>query len=113
MNLNEMSIVVIDSTHLPRGDRAMMEQILLRLDQIEMQLNRLVDMKAIQEWYDTKTAADILDRSAYSVREWCRLGRVKAEKRACGRGAAKEWMISNEELQRIKEQGLLPVRLSP
>ena len=89
----------------------MMEAILLRLEQIEMQLSRLVDAKTLQEWYDTKTVADILDRSAYSVREWCRLGRVNAEKRACGRGSAKEWMISNEELKRIKSQGLLPVRL--
>lgn len=88
-----------------------METILLRLQQIEMQLSRLVEEKTIQEWYDTKTVAEILDRSAYSVREWCRLGRVKAEKRVCGRGSAKEWMISNEELQRIKSQGLLPVRL--
>ncbi len=62
-----------------------------------------------QEWYDTKATAEILGRSAYSVREWCRLGRVRTKKRRCGRGGAKEWMISHEELERIKSEGLLPL----
>ena len=88
----------------------MNDDILERLERIELQLDVLVNAKVTQEWYDTKTAAEILDRSAYSVREWCRLGRVRAEKRACGRGAAKEWMISHEELQRIKSEGLLPIK---
>ena len=83
--------------------------ILDKLNRIESRLSDLIEERTFQEWYDTKTAAEILGRSAYSVREWCRLGRVKAEKRACGRGSAKEWMISHEELQRIKAEGLLPL----
>lgn len=85
----------------------MYELILQRLERIEIQLVALVDEKRVQEWYDTKTVADMLDRSSYSVREWCRLGRVRATKRACGRGSAKEWMISHDELQRIRSEGLL------
>jgi len=85
----------------------MYELILQKLEQIELQLGALVDEKQVQEWYDTKTVAEMLDRSSYSVREWCRLGRVRATKRACGRGSAKEWMISHEEVQRIKSEGLL------
>lgn len=80
-----------------------------RLENIEAQLELLVEQKQVQDWYDTKTVADILERSAYSVREWCRLGRVVAEKRACGRGTSQEWMISHQELQRIKSEGLLPL----
>ena len=87
----------------------MMELILAQLERIENQLDSLIEQRATQDWYDTRTAGEILDRSAYSVREWCRLGRVKAEKRVCGRGTAKEWMISHDELQRIKSQGLLPI----
>jgi hypothetical protein len=83
--------------------------ILERLERIELQLDVLVNARATQEWYDTKTVGKILGRSPYSVREWCRLGRVDAEKRVCGRGTAKEWMISHEELERIKAEGLLPV----
>tara|TARA_R110002073_G_scaffold8027_20_gene44906 strand:- start:10815 stop:11087 length:273 start_codon:yes stop_codon:yes gene_type:complete len=85
----------------------MYELILQKLEQIELQLVALVDEKQVQEWYDTKTVAEMLDRSSYSVREWCRLGRVRATKRACGRGSAKEWMISHDEVQRIKSEGLL------
>lgn len=91
---------------------SLIEVILERLERIESEITRLADAKAVQEWYDTKTAGEILDRSAYSVREWCRLGRVHAEKRVCGRGSAKEWMISNNELQRIKSEGLLPIRIA-
>ena len=80
-----------------------------QLERIEGSLDLLVQQRRIQEWYDTKAVAGILERSAYSVREWCRLGRVHAEKRRCGRGSAKEWMISHAELERIKSEGLLPL----
>jgi len=85
-----------------------MQEIIERLERIETQLAALIGQRQVQEWYDTATAAGILGKSAYSVREWCRLGRVRAEKRTCGRGTAKEWMISHEELMRIKSKGLLP-----
>ena len=87
-----------------------MNEILARLEKIETVLMTLIEQRQVQDWYDTKTAAEILGKSAYSVREWCRLGRVHAEKRSCGRGTSKEWMISHEELMRIKSEGLLPER---
>ena len=87
----------------------MNETLVERLDRIEEMLTMLVNRQRVQEWYDTKTAAEMLDRSAYSVREWCRLGRVHAEKRRCGRGTTKEWMISHEEIQRFRAEGLLPI----
>jgi len=90
----------------------MNEQIEQRLDRIESILLRIADKEPEQEWYDTKAAGKLLDRSPYSVREWCRLGRVNAEKRACGRGSAKEWMISAIELRRIKSEGLLAIKAS-
>lgn len=90
----------------------MTEAILDRLETIERKLEILVANKTQQEWYDTKTVGEILGRSAYSVREWCRHGRVRAEKRMCGRGAAKEWMISNVELERVRSEGLLPANLA-
>lgn len=90
----------------------MTDLILDRLTQIERQLEALLESRTTQEWYDTKDVANMLGRSAYSVREWCRLRRVNAEKRRCGRGSAKEWMISHEEVQRIRSEGLLPNALS-
>lgn len=87
-----------------------MNEILQRLERIETALRSLTEQRQVQDWYDTQAAANILGRSPYSVREWCRLGRVQAEKRSCGRGRSKEWMISHEELMRIRSQGLLPQR---
>lgn len=81
------------------------DSIIRRLDRIE---RLLVDQRTVKEWYSTDEVAELLDRSPYSVREWARLGRVRASKRACGRGRAKEWAISHEELTRLRNEGLLP-----
>lgn len=62
-----------------------------------------------QEWYSPVEVGEILGRKPYTVREWCRLGRVNAEKRLSGRGDAQEWEISHEEVERIKSHGLLPI----
>jgi hypothetical protein len=85
------------------------QQVLERLKRIESMLVTLIEHRQVQDCYDTKTVAKILGKSAYSVREWCRLGRVRAEKRQCGRGTSLEWMISHEELMRIRSEGLLPL----
>lgn len=82
-----------------------MSVIVERLDRIE---RLLTEQKTLKDWYTTEEVADILDRSEYTVREWARLGRIRASKRACGRGRSKEWVISHEELTRLRNDGLLP-----
>jgi hypothetical protein len=83
--------------------------LLERLERIEAMLVVLVErQQRDKEWYTTKEVADILGRSEYTVREWCRLRRVKAMKKASGRGMYQDWIISQEELQRIQKEGLLP-----
>ena len=67
-----------------------MQEILERLIRIESALETLIEQRTIQEWYDTATVAKLLGRSHYRVREWCREGRVRAEKRPCGRGNPKD-----------------------
>ena len=79
-----------------------------RLDKFEALLTQLVQQRAVKDWYTTAEAAQLLGRAAFTVREWCRLGRVHARKRACRRGRAQEWAISHQELQRIRNEGLLP-----
>ena len=85
------------------------DQIAERLDRIENLLINLVQEKQVKEFYSTGEVAEILNRAEFTVREWCRNGRIQASKRKCGRGVAKEWMIGHEELQRIQNEGLLPV----
>ena len=87
----------------------MSEQVLQRLDRIETLLEQLVSQRTVKDWYSIAEVAQILGRAEFTVREWCRLGRVSASKRKCGRGRAKEWIISHEELTRIQNEGLLPM----
>ncbi len=86
------------------------QEVARRLDCIESILQDLVAQRTIQDWYGTEEVATILKRSPYTVREWCRERRIRAEKRLCGRGRSQEWMISHEELVRIQNEGLLPKR---
>ena len=84
------------------------ENVVERLDRIEELLLALVGQKQKKDYYSTAEVAEILGRAEFPVREGCRLGRIWAEKRSCGRGRSKEWMISDEELQRFRNEGLLP-----
>ncbi len=62
-----------------------------------------------KEAYSVAEVAEILGKRPYTVREWCRLARVNARKRPCGRGRTEDWEISLEELERIRSHGLLPL----
>jgi hypothetical protein len=84
------------------------DELLERLVKIEALLAALVEQRTVKDWYSTAEAAGILRRAEFTVREWCRLGRVNAEKKKCGRGSASEWIISHAELTRIRNEGLLP-----
>jgi hypothetical protein len=87
----------------------MENEILERLDRIEDAIKQLIEDRTPREYYSTAEIAAILGKAEFTVREWCRLGRVWAEKRPCGRGNSKEWMISHVELTRIRNEGLLPM----
>jgi hypothetical protein len=103
MQRNNMKV---DETVEPASNR--LDELFARLARIETSLELLVAQQTIKEWYTTDEAAEILGKAPFTVREWCRHRRVAAAKRDCGRGGAKEWIISHEELQRIKNAGLLP-----
>jgi hypothetical protein len=97
-----------DTSDSANPGRDWIDELLGRLIRIETTLDQLLRQKAIKEWYTTEEAASILGKAPFTVREWCRHGRVKATKRDCGRGNSKEWIISREELMRIQAEGLLP-----
>jgi hypothetical protein len=80
-----------------------------RLARIEEALAALVTARTRKEFYSTSELAEILGKAEFTVREWCRLGRVHALKRSTGRGRSQEWMISDDELTRIRNEGLLPL----
>jgi hypothetical protein len=79
-----------------------------RLDRIEAALDTLARRQTAKDYYTTAEAAQILGKAEFTVREWCRLRRVRALKRRCGRGHSQEWMIAHAELLRYQNEGLLP-----
>lgn len=88
---------------------AVFGQLLNRMERIEDALAQLLQRNTMKDYYTTAEVAKILGKAEFTVREWCRLGRVYAEKRQTGRGRAKEWIISHQELTRIRNEGLLPL----
>lgn len=89
-----------------------------RLEKIEAMLVVLVERQQVREWYSVEEFARIVGRAEFTCREWCRHGRIRAEKKESGRGAHPAWAISHEELQRYRREGLrhpgkAPSRLTP
>lgn len=87
------------------------QETLLRAikDMITEVRDLLTAQHTIRDYYSTEQVAKILGKANWTVREWCRLGRVHAEKRRSGRGRAKDWVVSHAELLRIEKEELLPV----
>jgi hypothetical protein len=88
----------------------MIEDIAARLERLEAKLDVLVERQAVKEWYTTHEFAQTEGKAEFTVREYCRLGRLRAEKRQSGRGAHLQWVISHAELERYRRDGLLPMR---
>jgi len=87
-----------------------LEELDGRLERIEAALTMLVERQTVRDWYTTEETAKLLGKAEFTVREWCRNARIKAEKRASGRGAFPAWVISHAELLRYQREGLLPIQ---
>src|SRR5262245_49520643 len=80
-----------------------------RLEKIESLLVVLVERQQVQSWYTTQEFARAVGKAEFTIREYARLGRLKAEKRQSGRGAHPQWVLSHGEMERYRRDGLLPV----
>ncbi len=83
-----------------------------RLEHIENLLVVLVERQQVREWYSVEEFARIVGRAEFTCREWCRHGRIKAEKKDSGRGAYTSWVIPHAELLRFQKEGLLPAKVA-
>jgi hypothetical protein len=81
-----------------------------KLDRIEAMLLVLVERQTIKDFYEIEEFAKIVGKSCFTCREWCRRGRVRAEKKLSGRGAYASWVVPHGELLRYQREGLLPCR---
>ena len=79
-----------------------------RLERIECLLSLLVQRQTAKDFYEVEEFARIVGRSEFTCREWCRRGRIQAQKKQSGRGAHATWAISHAELQRYQREGLRP-----
>jgi hypothetical protein len=65
--------------------------------------------RRIKDWYTTAEVAEEIQKSDFTVREYCRLGQCKAQKSKGYRGGKKQWMISHEEKLRLENEGPAPM----
>ena len=80
-----------------------------RLEKIEAQLAVLVERETVKDYYGVAEFAALAGRAEFTVRQWCRLGRIVALKKKSGRAGHSGWAISHFEWQRYQREGLLPV----
>jgi len=73
---------------------------------IEIQ-GMLAGPKEVRECYTVEEVATMVSKTPYTVREWCRHGRINAVKRSERRGGSELWSIPAEEVARYKNEGLL------
>jgi hypothetical protein len=60
-------------------------------------MRSFVERETVKDWYATDEFARIVGEAEFTVREWCRRGRVKAEKRMSERGKTVELAVVAEE----------------
>lgn len=77
-----------------------------RLAALEERLKAIQVGQVEKEWYSTEEVAALMSRAPWTVREWCRHGRIKAVKRP----GTDRWVISRAELDRLMNHGLLPAK---
>jgi hypothetical protein len=55
-------------------------------EKIESMLALLLERQTVKDYYSTAEFAGLVGKAEFTVREWARLGRIRAEKRKSGRG---------------------------
>lgn len=106
--------VALEQTNCPDYNQAirMIEERLQIIEGTLKNVQTLLEGRSkTREWYGVNEAAEVLGKATWTVREWCRTGRVNAHKRPCGRGRSQEWILSHAEIERIRNKGLLPTDL--
>ena len=84
-----------------------------RLQRIEEMLERLLKRQMEKAHYTVEEFAGLVNRRPFTVRQWCNLGRIKAEKSLTRTGACTVWAISHDEYLRFQREGLLPLHDGP
>ena len=78
------------------------------LHRIERLLEQLVARTVAKSHYTVDEFAALVKRAPFTCREWCRLGRIRAERSMTQTGPTTRWVISHQEYERFLRAGLLP-----
>jgi hypothetical protein len=81
-----------------------------RLEELRSMVLLLIERQTVKEFYEIEEFAKLVGKSCFTCREWCRLGRIRAEKKLSGRGAYARWVVPHTELLRYQKEGLIPNR---
>ncbi len=84
--------------------------VMERLTRMESILEKVLERQTVKDYYSTEEVGQLVGKAEFTVREWCRLGRIHAEKKGGGRGKFQSWVVSHQELLRYQKEGLLPLR---
>lgn len=101
-------VAPVPDVQVKGADLAFAQKLMSRLDEFEEKLNLLLERHIIKDCYTTEEVARQLNKAEFTIREYCRLGRMKAHKCLSGRGRHTSWAIPHEELLRYQREGLLP-----
>ena len=89
------------------GNIRQLEEIACSLVEIKQLIKTLSTKNQDKKWYTVQEFASRVGRESYTVREWCRMGRIRAQKKQSGRGSCESWVIRRQELDRYERLGLL------
>jgi hypothetical protein len=84
------------------------EDLKARFEKLETMLAVLIERQQVREYYTSEEFATLVGKAPWTLREYCRLGRLHATKRLCGKGGKASWVLSHEEYLRYQKEGLLP-----
>src|SRR4051794_30181985 len=92
---------------------AEISELVARLERLDAKVNELKDLlltqKAVKEHYTTEEVARIVGKAEFTVREWCRLGRIRAIKKWSGRGKHQGWAIPTRRSSDTSGRGCCPI----
>lgn len=101
---------IMDDLYISGEPAEQLRNVCIRVRNMEAMLKRLVDQRQVVGDYTVAEFAELTGRSCYTVREWCRLGRINSRKvPGAKRGAEEEWRIPHSECERYRNEGLLPL----
>lgn len=85
------------------------ERLSTQINELRVMLDALLVRASTKEFYSTAELATLLGKAEFTVREWCRHGRIRALKQSSGRGKHPAWVIPHAEFLRLQREGLLPI----